>query len=807
MSFDRRRYNRTNSMQRNGRNGGPSLTSVMMGAFAIALATGALILALIEALSADLPSLEQLETYKPRLITKVYGQDGSVIKEFYVERRTQVPLDSISPYLVDAVLATEDHRFYKHWGIDPIGIARAVAINVITMSREEGASTLTQQLARNLYLHHRKTYRRKIREMITAVQIERTYAKDEILQMYFTQMYFGHGAYGIQSAANFYFGKDASELTLDESALLVGLLKAPNYYTPLRRPNEALRRRNTVLHNMYVNGFVSRDEYALASHSPIRLAEDSASDLGVAPHFTEWVRRDLEKMQETYGFDYYRDGLRVQTTLDPELQACAQVAVDSHMTKFQAAFNERFISNGGLKDWLTDSYRDSLRARKMIAEDDTTLKPVEPRALRDTLLALGTRIVHPRIEVDSLFAHSVELDTMVLDSLVYDTIPAEKLLRDNGLELEGLVKTILEDKATVDSLLDKHFTVQVAFVAMNPYNGDVWAMVGGRDFRRSEFNRAVQAERQPGSVFKPFVYTAVIDNGIYANYRVLNMVQPLKLDDGTWWRPENYNVENRGEYVTLREGLRRSLNNVTVRIVAGEDRIVPIQEVVRYARRMGISTRLRAVPAAALGSNDVIPLDVVTAYGVFAAGGVRTSPRSITRIQNRNGQEIATFGVEREVVLSEETAAIMVDLLQNVVDRGTGGSARWRWGFRAPAGGKTGTTNNFNNAWFAGFTPHIVAVAWVGFDNPQISLGYGQSGASAALPIWAIFMKEAFEIKGWKHEDFQLPVGVVQQKICEDTGMRAGPYCPNIYEELFRRGDEPFEPCDLHSAPGAGGTR
>ncbi len=738
---------------------GPSAGVLMMGALAVALAVGALGLAVMQALSTDLPNLEQLETYKPRLITKVLGDDGSVIKEFYTERRVQVPLNEISPYLVEAVLATEDRRFYSHWGIDLLGIGRAVVVNLATFSRTEGASTLTQQLARNLYLHLRKTWSRKIREAITAIQIERTYAKDEILQMYFTQMYFGHGAYGIQSAAKFYFGVNASELTLPESALLVGLLKAPNYYTPYRNPNEALRRRNTVLHNMMNSGYISRAEFQWASRSPIELAESNDDDLGAGPYYTEWVRRKLEDMQDQYGFDYYRDGLTVETTLDPIVQEAAEVAADSQMTMFQRRFNARF-RRSGLYDWLVEAYRDSLTEQGLLlAQSDSTAERTP--------------------------------EEIALESAMEDSV-------------RGIAHAIMSDSAAVDSILRKYFTVQMAFVAMDPSTGDVWAMIGGRDFRKSKWNRAVQMERQPGSVFKPFVYTTAIDNGIYANYKILNMVQPLLLDNGTWWRPENYNVGNRGEYVTLRYALKKSLNNVTVRMVAGEDRIVPVREIIRYAHRMGITSRLRAVPAMALGSNDVIPLDVVQAFGVLDNGGVRCTPRSITRIEDRNGQEIATFGVEREVVLSEESAAIMVDLMKGVMDDGTGGSARWRWGFRYPAAGKTGTTNNFNNAWFVGFTPKIVAGVWVGFDDPKVSLGPSMSGAVVALPVWAIFMNDVYRLKRWRPEDFELPVGVVKVPICEDSGMKAGPYCPHVYEELFRRGDEPTEPCTMHSASGGG---
>lgn len=734
---------------------GPSLTSMALGAVAVALVGAALVLTLVQALSTDLPKLEQLETYTPRLITRVLGSDSTVIKEFYTERRVQVPLDSISPYMVDALLSTEDRRFYNHWGIDPIGIARAFAVNILAMDKREGASTLTQQLARNLYLHRRQTYRRKIREMITAVQIERTYAKDEILQMYFTQMYWGHGAYGVQSAAKLYFGTSARDLSLAQSAMLIGMLRAPNYYSPLRRPDEAIRIRNTVLANMLNQGFITRAAYDSARVDTLALVEREENDLGIGPYYTEWVRQKLEDLEEQYGFDYYRDGLIVKTTLDPVIQECAKTAVDSHMTHFQASFNERF-TRSGLYDWLVESYRDSLRADGLLPskEDSTEAPSTLVAALEDSIRRKAT--------------------------------------------------AVMQDSATVDSILQHYFNIQCAFVAMDPQTGDVWAMIGGRDFHKSKFNRAVQASRQPGSVFKPFVYTTAIDNGIYANYRILNMVQPLQMGDGTWWRPENYNVQNRGKYVSLREGLRHSLNNVTVRMVSGDDRIVPITEVIRYAHRMGIRTHLSAVPALALGAGAVIPLDVVDAYSVFASGGVRSTPRSIKAVEDRNGQTIVQFGVDREVVLSEETSAIMVDLLSDVINKGTGGSARWKWGFRAPAAGKTGTTNNFTDAWFVGFTPHIVAGAWVGFDDPKKSLGAHQSGAVAALPIWAIFMNKVYEAKGWAWDDFELPVGVVKVPICQDTGMLAGPYCPHVYDELFRRGDEPTEPCTTHRAPGGG---
>ncbi len=717
-----------------------SFKRVAIYGLSVAFAGLIVLLLIIRAFSTDLPSLQQLETYEPRLVTKVLDRDDRPLKEFYTERRVVVPLDSLSPHLVDAVLATEDQRFYKHWGVDPLGILRAAVVNLSSMSTEQGASTLTQQLARNLHLHLRQTWERKIREAITAVQIERTYAKDEILTMYFTQMYFGHGAYGAEAAARLYFNKSASELNLPEAALIVGLLKAPNNYTPLRYPDKAKQRRNVVLSMMRDAGYIDAATYRAASASEVVLGEASEDQLGTGPHFTEWVRRQLEEMETKYGFDYYRDGLTVHTTLDSTLQRLAEAAVDSHLVQWQATF-EATRARGYVHDHLTAQNRDSL-------------------------LAGGFAERHPG-----------------MDSLLY-----EEALTDSA---KLLASRAMRDSALVDSIIHERFQVQVALVSMDPKTGDVLAMIGGRDFRESKYNRAVQAARQPGSVFKPFVYATAVDNGIYGNHRVLNMVQPVLLDDGTWWRPENYDITNRGEYVTMREALKRSLNNVTVRMVAGDERVIPIKAVIQTAHRMGIRTELQPYPAVALGANDVIPLDVVTAYGVFATGGTRVTPRAIKRIDDKNGQEILNVPVERDAVLSEETAAIMTNMLEDVINRGTGGSARWKYGFYAPAGGKTGTTNNFNNAWFAGFTPYLVTVVWVGFDDPKVSLGPGQAGSVAALPIWARYMKWAYEAKQYPYDDFELPVGVVEVQIDRETGMRAGPLSADVYTELFRRGDEP----------------
>lgn len=726
----------------------PSLRNMVQ----IGVATGILgiivVLLIIQVLSSNLPSLEQLEAYSPRLITKVLGRNGEVLKELFTEKRIQVPLDSVSVHMKNAVLSTEDRKFYSHCGIDLAGIARAAAVNTASLSKKQGASTLTQQLARNLYLHLRQTVKRKIREIITAIMIERTYAKDEILQMYMTQMYFGHGVYGVQSASQKYFGINASELSAPQAATLTALLKAPAHYSPISHPAKAQQRRNLVLGNMYQLGYLDRDQYKEAIDTPIELAQDSVSnDLGTAPYFTEWIRQKLEKLEEEYGFDYYRDGLTVQTTLDSGIQAIAETVIDTHLATFQTEFNTRFQENG-LQQWLVRTYRDSLIKDSILVPDDSTVSPERISALEDSIRLLA--------------------------------------------------KKCMKDSVVVDSILRTDFVVQLAFIAMDPNTGDVLAMVGGRDFNKYKFNRAVQSLRQPGSVFKPFVYTTAIDNGIYANHRILNMVQPVKMSDGTWWRPENYSIDDRGSYVSLRQALRSSMNNVTVRMVSGDDQLIPIREVIRYANHMGIRTKLDPVPALALGSCGVIPIDIVTAYTVFATGGMRADPRAITSIEDRNGAEILSFESERTSVLSPETSAIMTDLLSDVVNRGTGGRSRWMYKFYAPAAGKTGTTNNFTDAWFVGFTPEIVAGVWIGFDDPQKSLGPHQNGSKVALPVWAGFMKELYASEGVEWTEFDLPVGVDKINICTDSGEMAGPYCPNIVEEVFRRGDEPAIPCTMH---------
>lgn len=671
-------------------------------------------------LARDLPSLEQLERYDPRLTTTVLSADGEVIKELYTQRRIYVPYDQLPRDLIEALIATEDRRFYDHWGMNLGRIMRAMLINISALSIRQGASTITQQLARNLYLSAEQTLSRKLKEALTALQIERTYSKREILEMYLTQAYFGHGAYGIEAASEKYFGKSAQDLTLPECALLVAQLKAPSHYSPFRRPDAALGRRNLILRFLFESGYINRGQYEVAATTPLNVDQDKAEDSqGTALYFTEDVRQQLEKLGEEIGFDYYKDGLTIYTTLDSRLQYCAERAVKGHLDTLQAKFFTRYL------------------------EEDA------PGLIKEKF---------------------PDLDDVELAEFLSDTVKIDSIFKDQA-------------------------RIQVAFVALDPASGRVLAMVGGRDFTESKFNRATQAIRQPGSVFKAFVYTAAIDNGYPPTFRLLNQDVVVHMPDGSRWTPPNYD-RSRGGLTTLRYGLKKSLNLVTVRLV---QEIVQPRDVVRYAHQMGITTKLDAVDAIALGSSGVIPIELTAAYGAFANRGVHCEPFSIIRISNRDGDVLYEQTLQRKVALSEETAYIVTDMLKSVMIDGTGISAKYKYGFRRPAAGKTGTTNDYTDAWFVGFTPQLVAGVWVGLDDPAISLGEGESGARAALPIWATFMKATYDTLGWEVADFVMPTGVAKMEICQDSFQRARDFCPNIIEEVFRVEDAPIDMCPLHT--------
>ena len=682
-----------------------------------------IVLLFIGFLSRDLPSLEQLENYDPDLVTRIYSSDGKVLNELFVQKRVFVELFNIPTHMQDAVIASEDRRFYEHWGLSLRSVARAIGINILSLSYRQGFSTLTQQLARNLYktIGFEDSILRKIKEVITAVQIERTYTKDEILEMYLNTVHFGHGTYGVEAATKRFFGKESKDLSVDESALLVGLLPSPASYSPVRHPERARKRRNTVLRLMKEQGYITHSEHAQYRAMTLESVNDEPTR-GLAPYFTEYVRRLLEKEDDALDINIYRDGLKIYTTLDSRLQELAEKIVLDAIIKSQGKLNNRIINNQ---------------------------------------------------EEFELLGHLT----------IYE---------------EDSVKMMMQGEAQLYKDLRAKLLVQTAFVAINPKTGGIMAMIGGRPDYHDQYNRAVQAKRQPGSVFKPFVYTTALENGYTVSQQLLN--QPVVLNvqntDGSWvkWRPQNYGGST-GGLTTLREGLRKSLNLISVRIVQQD--YAPAEQVKRTAQRMGISTDIRAVDAIALGTSEVIPLEMVSAYAAYANKGVYSKPIAITKIEDRYGNTIREYYPAQYEVLSEETAFLMTNLMQTVMDRGTGGSARWKYNFTRPAAGKTGTTQGWSDAWFVGFTPQIAAGVWFGVDDYQVSLGKGQDGSKAALPSWAQFMRDSHKTLELPRMNFQKPSGVIVSDICSVSKMGSRKACP-IEKELYKSGTEPSQKCRIH---------
>ena len=679
---------------------------------------------LIDYFSKNLPSIEQLENYDPDLVTQIISSDGVVLNELFVMKRVFVELDKIPKHMRNAVISSEDKRFYDHWGLSIRSLFRAIIVNISSWNPyAQGFSTITQQLARNLYksVGFEDSYIRKIKEIITAIQIERTYTKDEILEMYLNTVHFGHGTYGVEAATKRFFGKESNQLKIDESALLVGLLPAPASYSPIHHADRAQMRRNTVLRLMRDQGYISNSVYYENRVKDLGSVQDQPKQ-GQAPYFTEYVRRILEKVDESLGINIYRDGLKIYTTLDSRLQTIADSAVYTTILEDQARLNRRLFNN--------------------------------------------------REE---------------FEQLAYLTIFSE-----------DTIISMLEGKGKLYKELRDKLLVQCAFVSIDPKTGAILSMIGGRPDYHDQYNRSVQARRQPGSVFKPFVYTTALDNGYPVTEQLLN--QPVVLNvqntDGTWvkWKPQNYDGST-GGLTTFREGIRKSLNLISVRMVQQD--LAPAEAVKRNAKRMGISTDIRAVDAIALGTSEVYPIEMVAAYSALANNGVYSKPYAITRIEDRYGNILKEYYPDQKEVLSAETAYLMTSLMQTVMDRGTGGSSRWKYNFNRPAAGKTGTTQGWSDAWFVGYTPQLAAGCWFGVDDFSVPLGPGQDGTKAALPAWARFMRDAHDTLDFKNINFSIPDGIIQKKICSLTKKKPQSGCP-LESEVFKEGTEPAMTCQVH---------
>ena len=676
-----------------------------------------------------LPSLAALENPKQDIATRIYSEDGELIDKFFIENRTIVSIDDIPKDLIHALIATEDRKFYSHWGVDLDRILKASIKNLLSFSVKEGASTITQQLARNLYASIGRdiSLTRKLKEAITAVQIEKTYTKEEILLLYFNQVYFGRGAYGVQAAAKTFFDKDVSELTLDECATLVAMLKNPSgAYDPDQNPEACMERRNLVLNNMLEENYITKEVYELAKNDPIktRSKKDVAINTvsGISSQFSEYVRQQLEKKAEKYGFNIYRDGLVVTTTLDTRYQKHAVDAVTDHLKTFQKTFNSV---------WNWKSHKDIL--------NDAV----------DKNIRLSDQYKNAKTDADR----------------------------------QKIYNRLKNDQKFIDSVKEKETAVQVGFVVIDPKTGHIKAMVGQNPNFPFKYglNHVTQIQRQAGSSFKPFVYATAIDNGYSPAYNVSN--DPLRVViGGKAWEPKGGGT---GGMVSLRTALQHSINVATVRVAM---ELAPIDQVIKLAHKMGITTQLPNVLSLALGVGDVNPLEMTSAFGIFANEGIWVQPISILRIEDRNGVVIEDNLPESKEVLSEGTAYIMADMMQDVVDGGTASIVR-QW-FHRPAAGKTGTTQDFTDAWFVGYTPQLSAGVWVGFDDPRIKFGgwYGQGGRAAA-PIWGRFMKAVYDDPNTTMPlaYFEMPPDVEETSVCTVTGLRANETCPADYDLILKK--------------------
>ncbi len=787
--------------------------------------------------SQDLPSLEELEQFEPDIVSTVYSSDGRILTEFGIKNRTLVPLDSIPDYVKDAILSTEDKKFYDHWGMDMRRFFQAVYLNIANGFGSQGASTLTQQLARTLHLNRQETITRKIQELIVAILIERSYSKTEILEMYLNSCFWGHGCYGIQAATDYYFQKEVADLTLDESAMLIGILPAPTPWSPRFHHDKAIWRRNLVLRNMVRNKKINQQQFmdALSSETPVEYIENSS----IAPYFTEYVRLEVAKYCRKQGIDYYRDGLQIFTTLNYDMQTIARDAIAIRLAEQQKILDNSLLSS---PDFLMKIYSQyypnqalplsffsnytiiAIKPRNDIphqtdspiafnqydlnidstsSQDSLFVKEFTNEFGKDSLSLFESMIdLLPDNEKEKLVKNTWDpftYDTLYRDTTLYSYFLNDSLQRDSLTFDQDTWFTIVVDSTSLvmDSLLSalplKPKTVQASLFSMDPGTGAIRAMIGGRNFEESKFNRAVQAQRQPGSTFKPFVYTSVIDNGYSPSTQLLNQPPAIPQADGNLWIPKNFD-NSTGGLMTLRNGLMNSVNLIAANAIT---QLTTPEVVISYAKKMGITSELPAYPSLALGSGEVLLNDMVSAYSVFANKGIWNLPYAIERILDRNGREIYRSPRETREILSPETTYLMVDMLKSVVKKGTGKAIARDYNFRIPIGGKTGTTNDYTDAWFVGFTPMLATGVWVGVDDSRIPLGKKQSGGKAALPIWAHFMKNAYQKLDIPVLDFDQPPTVRKFKICKETKLIPTPFCPVEYE-LFNVRYAPKEECQVH---------
>ena len=749
----------------------------LLGLFAAVAIVGGASGALF-AYSPDLPEIAELDDYAPGTITRVYDRHNEIIGEFATEQRVIVGYDDIPEILRNGIIAGEDASFFEHAGLSIPDIIRTAARNILRGDLvDAGASTLTMQLARNItvggeQLGLQKTWQRKLREVYYTFHIEKRYTKREILTLYCNQMYLGSGAYGIEAAARMYFGKTAQDLELHEAALIAGIFQSPGRQSPRLNPDLALGRRDYVLRRMAEEGYITADEAEEASTQPLQLAPRSQRNNSVAPYFIEEVRQHLE---DEYGADrLYEDGLVVRSTLDAGMQRVANRAVEKGLRDLDKKYGFRrpvrnLIREGeSLDTFRHDRWRYAMRPGDVV--------PAVVTAVDGEVMTI--RFGEHRTSIGPQgYASQPPLASFQWTR----GRPAEGLVEPGDL-IEVAIVSLPEDGAQAVVTLDQEPEMEAALLAIENRTGRVLAMVGGFDFERSKFNRATQAYRQLGSLFKGVLYAAAIDQGYTTSSIVLD--EPVSYDVGpnqAFYEPSNHGNVYEGP-ITLRRALEKSRNVPAVWLM---NEVGP-QTVVDFARRLGFGSEIPPYLSVALGSAEATLAEVTSAYSVFPNGGTRMPPYQIERILDREGKTLEESYPVPQDALRPDTAYIMVSLFRGVIERGTGIRAAWiPW----PLGGKTGTMDDYTDAWFVGFDPEITVGVWVGHDTKK-TLGEGEEGSRVALPIWMNFMQEYIAERP-APEGFVPPGNIVFRSVDAMTGEVTEPWARGAIQESFIAGTEP----------------
>lgn len=716
--------------------GGRTFFGVVLFAFLVVLSAAVGTAAgLLLVYSTDLPQVEELEQYRPSSVTELYDGQGRVIGTFALQRRVIASYDDYPEVLRSALVSIEDKDFYRHSGINIWRIVGAAYRDIESGGKLQGASTLTMQLARNLFLSPDRSFYRKVQEALLAIQIERRFTKPQIFTLYANQIFLGHGAYGYEAASEYYFSKPAKQLKLEEAALLAGLPKAPQYYSPINHPERALKRRNLVLNAMLEDGKITAVQAAEAKSKPIVLDVQKDPN-SLAPHYVEEIRRYLEAK---YGSDQvHQGGLRVYTTLDMEMQKSARQAVLDGL----AAYERRHGWQGKLDNVIAqgeqlDQYEDP----------DWGEEPEINGYMHALVTQVSAAVAEVRFGLHTATLSPADLAWTKLKQKLSEILHVGDIVYVKVLSLDA------DGKAHVS--LEQDSGTEGALVAIDNATGEIKAMIGGRDFNVSKFNRATQALRQVGSSFKPYVYTAVIDEGGSPDETIVDSPTIFQTVSGPY-TPHNYDAKFEGT-ITLRRALAQSRNIPALKLA---DR-VGIKTVIEYAHRFGITSNIPAYLPVALGSAEVTPLEQTAAFSVFPNDGVRIAPRYITKVTDYDGRILEEDFSDIKDVISARTARIMTFMLREVVLHGTAVAAAK---MPYPLAGKTGTTNDFTDAWFIGFSPSITCGVWIGYDEKK-SLGDKETGARAALPIWMQFMNVA--LAGKDPGKFQPAPGMMDTAVAQ----------------------------------------